>query len=155
MKNKIQILALVAALVFAGVAIFNAQTVPLGPMGNLPFTTASTAIDTATLTNFQSFGLLSGTPISAATYTTPTAAQLCAYVRNIVPPVAQGYNWDLWVKNLGADADAITVAGGSGFTNVGTRTVAQNAVRHLKIVLRSCATGSEAALLVSLETSAF
>ena len=152
-----KVLVLLAGLMVGlGVGAFLiAQTVPLGPMGNLPFTTASVAADTATLTNFQSFGLLTGTPISAATYTTPTAAQLCAYVRNIVPPVAQGFNWDLWVKNTGADADAITVAGGTGFTNVGTRTVAQNAVRHLKIVLTNCSSGSEAALLVSLETAAF
>jgi hypothetical protein len=150
------LISLIGVLMGVGLVTFLiGQTVPLGPMGNLPFTTANVAVDTATLTNVQVFGLLSGTPISAATYTTPTAAQLCAYVRNIVPPVASGFSWDLWVKNLGADADAITVAGGTSITNVGSRTVAQNAVRHLRIVLSNCTSGSEAGSLVSLETAAF
>lgn len=132
-----------------------AQSVPLGPMGNLPFTTATVAADTATLTNAQMVGLLTGTPTAGATYTTPTAAQLCTYFRNIIPPITNNYSWHLWVKNTSAGSNTITVAGGTGVTNVGARTAAQNNVRHFVIAITNCTAGSEAASLVSLETAAF
>lgn len=137
------------------IAFATAQTVPVGPGGSLPFLTTAVAADTTTLSNSQTVGLLTGTPTAGATYTTPTAAQLCAYFRNIVPANQQTYSWHLWVKNTSAGANTITVAGGSGITNVGTRTAAQNNVRHFVINLTNCTSGSEAGNLISLETATF
>lgn len=133
----------------------HAQQVTLGPRGALNFSTTNTAIDTGTLTNSNMVGLLTGTPTAAATYTTPTAAQLCAYMRPIVPATLTNYSWDWIVKNTSAGANTITVAGGSGMTLVGTGTAAQNAVRLFRIILTNCTSGSEAGSLVSLSTGAF
>jgi hypothetical protein len=75
---------------------------------------------------------------------------------------ALGWNYDWYIWNNSLGAFTITAIGGSGVTLVGTGTVAQNFVRHFKVVLNSCQTISPqgtalvpAVQLISLETAAF
>jgi hypothetical protein len=142
-------------LIFALSIGFGQSTVPVGPNGSLPFTVATTAIDTITLNTTQVVGLLTGTPTAGATYTTPTAAALCTYFRHIVKPNQTVYSWDWYIRNTSAMANTITAAGGSGVTLRGTGTAAQNAMRHFKFSINSCISGSEAIDLISLETAVF
>lgn len=144
----------VLLLMCLSVAGLFAQTQPLGPYGNIPVNTANTAIDTATLSVGQMAGVLTGTPTAAATYTTPSATALCALFPFVASGNAQNWNYDWLVKNTSLGANAITLAGGSGVTLVGTGTAAQNAARHFKVVFNTC-TGTPAVQLISLETSAF
>jgi hypothetical protein len=152
MKTVLKI-SLAALLMLVPLA--HAQQVTRGPGGALNFSTTNTAIDTGTLTNTNMVGLLTGTPTAAATYTSPTAAQLCTYMRPIVPATLTNYSWVWIVKNTSAGANTITVAGGSGMTLSGTGTAAQNTVRLFRVILTNCTSGSEAGTLLSLSTGAF
>jgi hypothetical protein len=151
MKN----FARLSLIVFLIAAFAGAQTVPIGPGGLMPVTTANTFTDTGSLSNFNFVGLLTGTPTAAANYTTPTAAAACAYFRNIVPPVSTLYWFDWWVKNTSGGANTITIVAGSGFTVVGTATIAQNNVKHFLVNLTNCSSGNEAGNILSVGTSTF
>ena len=77
----------------------------------------------ATLTTTQLInGLLLSTPTAARTFTTPTATAILADVKT--PKV--GAAFVLGIRNTSAGAFAVTLAGGTGVTVVGTATTAQN-----------------------------
>lgn len=150
-----KILASVLFLVFAGIATAQ-QTMPLqrSVSGQVPFRSGNTAADTASLTPGQMSSLLTGTPTAAANYTTPTATQLCQLFP-FVGSSATNLHWDWWIKNTSAGANTITVVGGTGVTITGTATVTQNNIKHFMVVLDNCVSGSQAAHVFSLGTSAF
>lgn len=132
-----------------------AQRVPLGPYGNIPVNlTDNVAVGTIALVAGQMTGILTGTPVAGATYTTPTATVLCSMFPFVGSSNNINWSYDWIVKNTSAGANTITLAGGSGVTLVGTGTAAQNFVRHFKINFRSCGV-TPAVQLISLETTAF
>lgn len=144
---------LMVAFIVAAVAA-SAQTMPLERIVNTPFRTGNVFTDTGSLVPGNMSGLLTGTPTAAANYTTPTATQLC----NLFPFVggtAANFHWDIYWKNTSGGANTITAVGGTGVTVVGTATVAQNNVKHWMVVLTNCASGTQAAQLISLGTSTF
>ena len=145
------------ALFALAAGAFAQQTMPLSPFGTpqVPFRLGNTAADTATLTPGQMQGLLTGTPTAAANYTTPTATLLCALFPFVGSSNTFNFHWEWNVKNTSAGANTITVVAGSGVTVTGTATIAQNAVKRFMIVLDSCASGSQAAHVVSLGSSTF
>ncbi len=115
-----------------------------------------TIVDTTTLTDTATVsaatllkGALECVPVSAATYTLPTSADLVA----ALPGATVGYSFDFLVVNNGADSDAITMAAGSGgdSTNTGTMTVAQNVCRLFRVVITSITTSSESYKLYGIE----
>lgn len=127
---------------------------PLQPYGNLGFNNTTIAA-TGTAAAFQMIGLVTATTGAATTITTDTATNLCAlfpFVQTLTPGAAN-WQWDWYVKSTGANT--ATVAAGAGVTLVGTGTSATATVRHYKIVLTNCTSGSAAATIYSLETSAF
>lgn len=85
-------------------------------------TAPQTATGTTTLTTIQvNGGLLVANPsTSAATYTTPTGAQLDAALAN----AKTDSTFELRVVNLGTSSGAITFSGGTGVTIVGNAVVA-------------------------------
>lgn len=85
-------------------------------------TAPQTATATATLTTIQvNGGLLVANPsTSAATYTTPTGAQLDAALAN----AKTDSTFELRVVNLGTGSGALTFSGGTGVTFVGNTGVA-------------------------------
>lgn len=142
-------------LVFALTTLLVAQTVPLLPYGVIPVNlTDNTAIDTASLSVGQMTGILTGTPTTAATYTTPTATAICAAFPFIQSSQSQGWNYDWYIKNTSLGSNTITAAGGTGVTLRGTGTATQNQIRHFKVVFKSCSP-TPTIDLVSLETGAF
>jgi hypothetical protein len=127
----------------------HAQTVAQGAYG--AFFRSSTATNTATLTVDQMVGLLNGTPTGAATYTTPTATQLCnafPSTANYFPSATFGILWA--VINTSGGANTITIAGGTGVTAGTTLTVAQNNSRLFLLFPTSCVAGSQAWTLQSI-----
>ncbi len=155
---------LLRATIFIGVyalVCLSQMTSPLGPYGNIPISTAgNTAVGTATIAANQLMGILTGTPVAAATYTTDTATNICSMFPFVGAQSVNNWNYDFYVKNTSAGANTITFAGGAGVTLVGTGTAAQNFLRHFKIVLNACpvpgTTSPTAAVqLISLETTAF
>lgn len=142
-KNTSRILggalvALLMCLCLTGTTIQAQQTMPLGPYGQVPIRTGNTAADTATLVLGQMSTLLTGTPTAAANYTTPTATLLCSLFPFVGSGGVNNFSWDFFVKNTSAGANTITVVGGTGVTVTGTATIAQNAIKHFKIVLTAC-----------------
>lgn len=85
-------------------------------------TAPQTATGTTTLTTIQvNGGLLVANPsATAATYTTPTGAQLDAALAN----AKIDSTFELRVVNLGTASGAITFSGGTGVTIVGNAVVA-------------------------------
>lgn len=86
----------------------------------------NTATSTATLTTAQLLGgILLGSPgTSAATYTTPTGAQIDAALSN----AKVGSYFDLYIQNVnGSSSGVITLAGGTGVTISGLATVVATA----------------------------
>jgi len=81
-----------------------------------------TATATATLTAAQVTGgiLVANPSTSAATYTLPTAAQVEAVVSN----AKTNSSFDLAIVNLGTSLGALTISAGTGWTLVGSATVA-------------------------------
>lgn len=130
------------------------QAAPIGPLGVLQFTQNNTAADTIALLPSQMVGLLVGTPTAGATYTTPTATQLCQLFPFVASSNASFFNWLFVVKNTSAGANTITMAGGTGVTLRGTGTIAQSAVRIFYVEVTGCS-GTPAANLYSLMTGAF
>lgn len=86
----------------------------------------NTATSTATLTTTQLLGgILLGSPgSSAATYTTPTGAEIDAVLVN----AKTGSTFDLSIQNVdGSGSGVITLAGGTGVTISGLATVVATA----------------------------
>ena len=81
-----------------------------------------TATATATLTAAQVTGgiLVANPSTSAATYTLPTAAQVEAVVSN----AKTNSSFNLAIVNLGTSSGALTISAGTGWTLVGSATVA-------------------------------
>jgi hypothetical protein len=100
----------------------------------------STETDSATLTIAKLLtGIIDGTPVSAANYALPTAANFVGGIANC----QVGDSFSCFVANHGADADAITITAG-GATLFGTATIAQNTVRQLVFVVTNVTGGAEA-----------
>ena len=100
---------------------FDLNSLSAFPLGNL---TLAAPTATATLSTAASFNaIVRGVPTGAATYTTATAAEIYAAYGN----ARIGDTFVLIVINASAGANTITVAAGSGGTDRGTMTVAQNA----------------------------
>lgn len=155
-KHRINLSLWVLALVLALPISLLAQNINPGPFGS--FFRNSTAADTATLTPLQMYGILTGTPTAAANYTTPTATAMCnaiATLNKSTANTAASFKLDLWIKNTSAGANTITLVAGTGFTLTGTKTAAQNTVRHFIFWPTSCASGSQAWSGASLETASF
>lgn len=132
------------------------QQVLQGPYG--AFWRNTTAIGTATLTINQVVGILVGTPVAAANYTTPTATQMCnafLTLRSNTNTYASTFKVDWYIKNTSGGANTITVVAGTGVTLSGTGTATQNNMRHLVWQPTNCTAGSEAWTVFSLETAAF
>lgn len=150
-------LSILFVSLFVLVGAVAGQAIPLGPNGNLPFTTLQVGpTATGTIPAYQFVGLLTATPAAAATFTSDTAANFCALFPFVANRYARNYNWDFWLKDLSSTSGhTLQVAAGSGMTLVGTGAVAISSVTHFKMVLTSCRPGSEAGQIVSLETSTF
>lgn len=90
--------------------------------------TAAAINTTATATVAQMLGgIITSSTAAAVTITSPTAAALDAAIE-----VAVGETFEVFVINTGA-TNAITLAGGSGVTVVGTTVLASSATRWLFI----------------------
>jgi hypothetical protein len=123
---------------------------PLGAFSTLGTQTQTALTNTATVTAAQlRTRILDGTPTAAATYTLPTAALLAADFRNAGGAEA-GTSFLFFVNNKSAASNTITLAGGTGSTDDGTLTVAQNVNRAFMITMTAVATGSEAYLLYGI-----
>jgi len=95
-------------------------------------TSVSTIDGAATLTTDQLInGLILSTPTAARTFTTPTATAILVDV----PTPKVGAAFDLTIRNTSAGAYALTLAGGTGVTVVGTATTAQNIVSRFRGVV--------------------
>jgi hypothetical protein len=145
-----KILVLLCALILTVVPAM-AQTAQQGPYG--AFFRASTAVNTATLTIDQMFGLLVGTPTSGATYTTPTATALCNAFPSVVvtaPGTQSTFGLLLAVVNTSGNSSGITMAGGSGVTATGTLTIAASDAKLFLLYPTNCTAGSQAWTLYSI-----
>lgn len=81
---------------------------------------------------------LTGTLTGAATATTDTAANIIAAI-----PQAQryvGYTYSLTIINESSASDTWTVAGGTGVTINGTKTIAENTWREFLVTIASTTT---------------
>lgn len=97
--------------------------------------TAETA--TATLTAAELLGgFIDGTPTAAATYTLPTAALMFAALNQ----GGVGNAIEFTIKNSAAGAYTITVAAGTGGTEKGTMTIAQNNSKRFMLIVTSSTT---------------
>lgn len=101
--------------------------------------TALTNTVTVTIAQLKT-KVLDGTPTAAATYTLPTAALLVGGITS----AQVGDSFDFLVNNKSAGANTITVAAGTGGTDDGTLTVAQNVIRSFTIIITNVTSGSEA-----------
>lgn len=147
-------IAILTLSIFLAVLVSHAAA-PILQYGVLPWNTANTAIDTATITVGQmtSSAILVGTPTAGASYTTPSATALCAQFPFLGNGANNRWSYDWYVKNTSLGSNTITMLAGSGVTVVGTATAAQNTVRHFRVVFTSCTT--PAVQLLSLETASF
>jgi hypothetical protein len=146
-----QVLTLVCVLALVATPPAQAQIAQQGPYG--AFFRASTAVNTATLTIDQMFGLLVGTPTAGATYTTPTATVLCnafPAIAVVAPGTQSTFGLLLVVVNTSGNASGITMAGGSGVTATGTLTIAASDSKLFWLYPTNCTAGSQAWTLYSI-----
>jgi hypothetical protein len=157
MKTVFRVFAFSIGLVLA----FNlgAQVMPLNIYNpQVSLNSANTATVTATLAPGQMSRILISNNAGAATYTLPTATQLCALFPFVNASGGQFW-WEWSMINNGTGV--VTVAVGAGTTNVGTGTLttAAGSIRRFIIVLTACGNptvpGTPAAQLFSLGTSVF
>lgn len=143
LKRFSPLFAFVLFAVFANWQIANAQTMPLGPYGNIPLLSTNNFTGaTATIPATQLHGIVSGSTQSTATFTTDTAANICAAFPFVASSNAQGWNYLFWLKNV--NTGNLTFAAGSGVTLVGTVTTATVSMRPVIVSLISCVAGSQA-----------
>lgn len=126
----------------SGTPLLALEAVDLQASGQFTEKKTQTAlVGTATVTAAQLLTkVLDGTPVAAATYTLPTAALLVAALTNS----RVGDSFLFVVNNKSAGANTITVASGSGGTDDGTMTVAQNVIRAFVIIITNVAAAAEA-----------
>lgn len=149
---------LMAAFVFA-VAMAGAQTMPLQRIAGIPARTGNSvclgASGTVAMTPTQVSNIAVTGQSGALTCTTPTATQLCALFP-FVGGTAPNFHWDMYLVNGGTGT--VTTALGAGVTNTAYTniyTTAAGSVRHFLFVLTNCASGTQAAQILSLGTSVF
>ena len=129
-------------LIWAGLLLAQ-NRVAVGPNG--VFFRVATATDTATLTTSQTVpGILIGTPTAAATYTLPTAANLCSAWPGVAlqaPGTNTNFGFAQEIRNVSTGANTITIAANSGVTlaSGNTNTIAQNHTRVFIYTFTSCA----------------
>lgn len=123
-----------------------AYVVPPGDTAG--FYNFATATGTATLGAVVG-QFITGTPVAAATYTTPTATAIEA----AMPSCVIGAVYHMVIYNTSGGANTITLAGGTSVTIVGTATVAQNNGKQFLITPTNCST--PAVSIYSLGTSTF
>lgn len=116
--------------------------------GGAPVTITTAGAGTYTAANMKT-GLILRDPTGAArTDTCATAAQLVASLD--FPKV--GSSFEFTVRNTADANEVITVAAGSGGTDSGTMTIAQNNSKRFRVVLTNVGSGTEAYTLYSLGT---
>lgn len=143
MRNLKFYALLALILVWGGYIAIAQSQAPFLQYGVLPWNTANTAIGTASLSVGQmTQGILVGTPVAAATYTTPTATALCAAFPFVKTNGQRRWTYAWYVKNAqtGIGDDSITVAGGSGVTLSGSGLVPVGSVKRFEVVLDNCDT---------------
>jgi hypothetical protein len=147
-RRVLYVLALIAAGFLLDSVIAHAQA-PVGLYGNMGLTTYSLGTGTSvTISAFQTVGLAIGTPSAAATYTTDTAANLCALFPAVANTATSNFTYDFILANN--SNFPITMAAGANVTltaataAINPVTVPPNVRRHFKITLNSCS-GSGAA----------
>jgi hypothetical protein len=146
------ILAFVA--IFANFQIANAQTIPLGPYGNIPlYSTNSFTAATATVLAAQFSGIVAGSGNTTQTLTTDTAANICAAFPFVGSTNAQGWNYIVWLKNV--NSGNLTLSAGSGVTLVGTATTPTLNIRPLIVSLINCSPGNQAVTIWNGPTGAY
>lgn len=128
-----------AAALAARVTVTEADIALLNRVSSLTAKADTAAISAAELLTRW----INGTPVSAATYTLPTAALLVA----AIPGVAVGDILTFWVNNLGADADKITLAPEGSNGSDGILTVDQNEIRQFVVRFTNVTAASEAYVL--------
>jgi hypothetical protein len=140
--------------VFANFQIANAQTMPLGPYGNIPlYSTNSFTAATATIGALQFSGIVAGSGNATQTLTTDTAANICAAFPFVGSSGAQGWNYIVWLKNV--NSGNLTLAAGTGVTLVGTATTPTVNIRPLIVSLVNCSPGSQAVTVFNGPTGAY
>lgn len=139
-KNLKLICALSLVLVWGGFLVWAQSSAPMLQYGVLPFSTANTATGTATLSIGQiATGLLVGTPVTTATYTTPAASAFCAAFPFVKTNSQKRWSYDFYVKNMTTGVGA-TLAGGSGVTISGSGLVGGLGVKRFRVILDDCGT---------------
>lgn len=105
--------------------------------GRVTQMTVSAETATATITAAEVLGgLIDGTPTGAATYTLPTGTLMAAALNQ----AGIGNAIEFTVKNSAGGAHTITVAGGTGGTDKGTMTIAQNNTKRFLLIMTAAAT---------------
>ncbi len=88
----------------------------------------------ATLTAAQAIGgFVNSVPVAGINITTPTASGIFSAMN--FPVVNSGF--DLYIRNISAGANTITLVGGSDVTISGTATTAQNTISVFRAVFAS------------------
>lgn len=116
---------------------------------------ATVATATAvTLTAAQVLGklVLQDPAGGAVTTTLPTAALLAAAIRNDSQSLETGTSVEFTIRNTANEAEAITVAAGTGGTLSGTATIAQNNSKRFLLVFTNGDQGAETYTVYSLGT---
>ena len=140
--------------IFANWQIVNAQTMPLGPYGNIPlYSTNSYTAATATILAPQLAGIVAGSGNTTQTLPTDTAANICAAFPFVATSGSQGWNYIVWLKNV--NSGNLTLAAGSGVTLVGTATTPTVNMRPLIVSLVNCTAGSQAVTIWTGPTGAY
>lgn len=136
-------IATIVLLGFWAIALLAQNRIAPGP--NNVFFRVATATDTTTLTTGQvAPGILLGTPTTAATYTLPTAANLCSAWPGVAlqaPGTNTNFGFAQEIRNISGGANTITIAANSGVTLAAgnTNTIAQNHTRVFIYTFTSCA----------------
>lgn len=155
LQNWPAILALIVIAIVAPLVYVQAQSPGIQVQSFVPAIgiTNVNATTTPTYVFSQLFGTMTDSA-AAGTFTTPTAAAICAGLGGPLSAAGQpGFGWYWDVKDTGAGTR--TIAGGTGVTVSGTATIATVNVRQYKFVVVNCTVGAEAITVQSLNTSAF
>lgn len=125
-----------------------AQTMPLGPYGNIPLLgTNSFTGATGTISATMMSGIVAASGQTTATLTTDTAANICAAFPFVGNSNAQGWNYIWYLKNV--NSGNTTLAAGTGVTLVGTAATTTVNMRIMITSLISCVPGSQAVTIWS------
>jgi len=134
--------------------LFSQEKTAIGPTGRVLDGAVSVAtVATATAVTLTAAQLLGGLILQdpdggGVTTTLPTAALLVA----ALPGVNAGTAFEFTIRNTANAAETITVESGSGGTDSGTMTIAQNNTKRFMVLFTNTSPGSEAYTLYSLGT---